>query len=72
MATELPPRLIEIATHCREIIVQAEDDGLVIDDGNVIDLLADNITTCSLFDLRCALAISGFGSRFTETIRRVD
>jgi len=59
-----PRQLMDVARECAAIIRRAEADGVVIDDGNVIDLLADNLTRVSLADLRSALAVSGLGARF--------
>lgn len=61
--------LVDIAQEARTIIEEAEADGLDINDGNVIDLLADNIE-CSLSDLRCALVVAGLGDRFPRATSR--
>ena len=63
-----PPLLIDIANNVRPIIEAAEADGLKINNGNVIDLLADNIPGVSLFDLRCALVVAGYSPRFSRAI----
>ena len=57
------------AARCRQLILEAEDCDLIIDEGNVIDLLADNITDVSLLHLRLALGASGLGSRFPKAVR---
>lgn len=56
--------LIDVARRCRDIITTAETAGLAIDDGNVIDLCADNLPCVSLSDLRSALIVAGFTDRF--------
>ena len=55
-----PPLLIDLAHQVRQIISAAQADGLTIDDGNVIDLLADNLPRVSLSDLRTALVVAGY------------
>ena len=62
--------LTDIATRASALIAAAEADGVVIDDGNVIDLLADNITRASLDDLRCALVVAGYAQRFPRATSR--
>jgi hypothetical protein len=65
-----PYKLIDIATQVRAVIKAAEHDGLSVDDGNVIDLLADNITEhVSLSDLRSALVVAGYSARFPRATR---
>lgn len=59
-----PRQLMDVAVECRKVIERAERAGVTIDDGNVIDLLADNIVDVSLADLRVALVCSGIGDRF--------
>jgi hypothetical protein len=57
----IDPRFDDVAA----IIGRALRDGIALDDGNVIDLLADNIEA-PLDDLRAALARSAFASRFPK------
>lgn len=57
-------QLVDVAAECKRVIDRAERAGVTIDDGNVIDLLADNIVDVSLADLRAALVCSGHGPRF--------
>ena len=66
----MPELLTELSKQCRIIIDRAEQAGVVIDNGNVIDLLADNLYA-SLTDLCSALAIAGpgYGDRFHRAIR---
>lgn len=47
------------------IIRRADDAGVTLDDGNIIDLLADNIPA-SLADLRAGLISTGYASRFPK------
>jgi len=62
------PLLGDIAAEARKIIARAEAAGVVIDDGNVVDLLADNISPrVSLADIRCALVVAGLGGRFPRS-----
>jgi hypothetical protein len=60
--------LVEIAEVARKLIEAAERDGLTIDDGNVVDLLADNIQTIPLDTLREALIVAGYSARFPRAI----
>lgn len=55
----------ELGRHALLIIAAAEHVGLRIDDSNVIDLLADNISA-PLQDLRTALVTAGLGQRFPK------
>lgn len=56
--TTRPPAKVEsLALDARAIIASAERAGLVVDDGNVIDLLADNLDA-SLATLRAVLAVA--------------
>lgn len=64
-----PPQLTDIATRARQIIDAAEHDGLTIDDGNVVDLLANNIPRVPLNDLRSALVVAGLAARFPRAHR---
>lgn len=57
------PTLEDLATRCRQVIARAEGAGVVIDDGNVVDLCADNIPA-SLADIRSALVVAGLAARF--------
>lgn len=53
------------------VIRKAERDGVVIDDGNVVDLIADNITSfTTLNDIRAALVHAGLASRFPRATRQ--
>lgn len=65
------PQLMDVARECKRLIdrVDSTDPGM-LDDGNVIDFLADNVTPAvSLIDLRCALVVSGHGQRFPKATR---
>lgn len=62
-----PLQLTDIAEQCKDVILAAESAGLTIDDGNVVDLCADNIPA-SLSDIRSALVVAGLGSRFPRAI----
>jgi hypothetical protein len=59
-----PRTLIEIARECEAVIDRAEAAGVTIDDGNVIDLLADNLEREPLRTLQDALVITRHGARF--------
>lgn len=62
-----PLSLVQIAEHARNLIAAAERDGVVIDDGNVVDLIADHVDA-SLTDIRTALVVAGFSARFSRAI----
>lgn len=61
-------QLTTVAEHVTHIIRRAEAAGVVIDDGNVIDLLADNIML-PLETIRQALAVSAVARRFSQATR---
>lgn len=52
-------------TTLRAIIAKAEAAGLTIDDGNVVDLIADNLPI-TLKEIRELLVIEGFAKRFPK------
>lgn len=56
-------RLAALAADCMRVIDRAEEAGVTIDDGNVVDLCADN-SAASLSEIRAALVIAGYSSRF--------
>lgn len=62
--------LVAIAGEARGIIAAAEADGVAIDDGNVVDLLADHLTRVPLDTLRDALVVAGLAARFPRATRR--
>lgn len=55
----------ELATKAKKIILKAENAGIVVDDGNVVDLIADN-TYETLIDIRTALVVAGLAPRFPK------
>ena len=55
----------ELATQAKKIIARAEKAGVEIDDGNVVDLIADN-SNASLIDIRTALVVASLASRFPK------
>jgi hypothetical protein len=55
--------LIELAKFCLECINDAEKDGVKIDDGNVVDLIADN-SDAPLVTIREALVVAGLSHQF--------
>ena len=61
--------LAEYAPLVRDIIARAEADGLTIDDGNVVDLLADNLNDLSISQIRLALIVAGLAARFPRASR---
>jgi hypothetical protein len=66
-----PLRVIDLARFCKDRIEAAERDGVAIDDGNVVDLIADN-SDADLTDIRMALVSAGLAMRFgnaTDGIR---
>lgn len=66
-----PSQLVAVARRCRSIIRRADNAGLVINDGNVVDLCADNLPSrVSLNDIRDALVTAGLSARFPRATRR--
>lgn len=65
-----PYLLIDIAKEARVIIDRARAAGVTVDDGNVVDLLADNMPSVPLDTFRYALAIAGAGNHFPRAERR--
>lgn len=64
------PRIEDIAAQVRPIIEAAERDGVEIHDGNVVDLLADNVEPIvSLADIRVAITVAGLAPRFPNATR---
>jgi len=63
-----PMPTTEIAKFAAALIEGADKAGLTIDNGNVIDLLADNITAPDLRTLRAALSLTGYAERFNAAI----
>lgn len=61
---------VELGTQAGELIEKAIAAGIEIDSGNVIDLLADNITRASLPELRAALAMSKYAGRWPDAERQ--
>jgi Recombination endonuclease VII len=53
------PSIVPVVLAAKRIIAKARAAGLTIDDGNVVDLLADNLPRASLNDLRRALELIG-------------
>ena len=51
---------------CGRVIARAIAAGVVIDAGNVIDLLADNFPFVTLSDLRIALRQTQFAGRWPD------
>lgn len=66
------PSMIELARRCETIINGALADGIRLDDGNVVDLLADNIEGEPIARLKDALGVSIYGTRyaFAHGVRR--
>lgn len=69
MTPRKPRQLMDIAIEVKIIIDRADKAGIHLDDGNVIDLLADNLTEEPLSTLRDALVVSGHGARFPKATR---
>lgn len=63
--------LTELAADARRAIEDAERAGITIDDGNVVDLLADRHPSLSLRTLRHALVSAGLAKRFPRATRAV-
>ncbi len=62
----MPMTLVALAKEIRNVIKKAENDGLVIDDGNVVDVVADNVPGESLYAIREALRLSDYERRFPK------
>lgn len=64
----------ELAARVREIVAAAEADGVALDDGNVVDLLADQLAEqmprVPLDELRAALVAAGLAPRFPKATAR--
>lgn len=56
-----------LAARVKAVIAKAEADGVTIDDGNVVDLVADNCLA-SIDDIRLAIAFAGFAARFPNAV----
>lgn len=41
--SEGPPSALQLSGSARDVIARAQADGVTIDDGNVVDLLVDNL-----------------------------
>lgn len=54
---------------CGHVITRALAAGVALDDGNVIDLLADNLPSFRLPELRAALAASSYAGRWPSAER---
>lgn len=63
------PKLPEIAKKCRAAIEKADRAGVMIDDGNVVDLCADKLPRVPLDTIRDALVVAGLAARFPKATR---
>lgn len=61
--------LTDLARFCRERIEAAEHDGLEINDGDVVDLIADN-SDAPLDTIRGALVVAGYAPRFPNATHK--
>lgn len=61
--------LATLAKDCEQLIRFAESKGIAIDDGNVVDLIADNIVSVSLAQIRAALIIAGYAEQFPRALK---
>lgn len=59
----------ELAVFCIRKIRAAENDGVMIDDGNVMNLICDN-SDASIQRIRDALVLAGFIDRFPIVTRQ--
>jgi hypothetical protein len=65
-------QLASIAKVIKAVIRNAEQSGLRVDDGNVTQLLADNLPKDICYiDIGSALVVAGFSKRFPVSIRRL-
>jgi hypothetical protein len=67
--SQLPPNLETLAHNVRQLITVADNNGWAMDDGNVVDYIADNISRASLSDIRTALVVAGYSARFPKATR---
>lgn len=68
-----PLTIMQVADICRGLIGKADAAGVDLDDGNVVDLCADNLPgRIPLSDIRCALVVGGFSSRFPKATSHAD
>lgn len=63
--------LIDLANFCKRKIAAAEKDGLIIDDGTVVDFIADN-SNAPLATIRSALVVAGLRDRFPFACREAN
>lgn len=61
--------LLELARKARTIIMRAEKAGVEVTDGNVVDLIADNLPREALANIRAALVVAGYLERFPNACR---
>ena len=60
----------------RQIVDNATNDGVELNDGNVVDLIVDQLTDDELFhnvspgSVRFAISQAGFAKRFPKAIRK--
>ena len=65
-------QVASIAKVIKAIIRNAEQCGLIINDGNVTQLLANNLPKdIGYIDIGSALVVAGFSKRFPVSIRRL-
>ena len=65
----------DLSDLCGDIIRLADAAGVELDDGNVVDLCADQLSTLynvepTLLDIRTAIVVAGFGPRFPKAVSR--
>jgi hypothetical protein len=64
-AATIDHKIASLAARSRDLIAAARREGLAIDDGNVVDLIADNVTSnVTLAEIRMALVAAGFTAEF--------
>lgn len=63
------PSLLGLAAECRRMIERADSEGEDIDDGNVVDFIADHVPV-SLARIRAALVAAGYARRFPQATRQ--
>lgn len=59
-----------LAKDCIFLIEWARRDGLIIDEGNVIDLIADNVTNVTLNEIKEALQLAGYADKFPNVLNK--
>ena len=66
MKTDTNSQTLQLAREIVSIIDRADKAGVALDDGNIVDLIADNVMGATLDDIRRALVFAGCSGRFPK------